>query len=122
MAISPTNKVAKTKFEKPILVEESCGNVFADLGLPEPELALAKAKIVQRLRRMIREQKLTDSDAATLLGVESVRLAALLRGQTGRFSLDRLFKFLNLLGQRVEIRIGPIGTPLATQESRLILG
>jgi len=36
-------------------IEESSGNVFADLGLKNPEALLAKAQIVQR----IAERKLT---------------------------------------------------------------
>jgi hypothetical protein len=31
-----------------IVVEESSGNVFADMGLPNPEERLAKAKLVER--------------------------------------------------------------------------
>lgn len=93
--------------EEPILVEHSSGNVFADIGLPNPELCLAKAALVQRLRMAITRRKLSDAKAAKLLRLDPSKLAALLRGQTQRFSLDRLFRFLNKLGQEVEISVRP---------------
>jgi predicted XRE-type DNA-binding protein len=81
--------------------------VFADLGLPNPELALAKAKLVLQLNECIQDQKLSHAKAAGLLGIERSRLEALLRGRTEKYTLDRLFRFLVALGQHVEISIRP---------------
>ena len=81
------------------------GNVFADLGFPQPEIALAKAKLVQRIRDVIDQRKLTQAEAAALLGLDQPKVSALVRGRVAGYSLDRLFKFLNLLGQRVEITV-----------------
>ena len=69
-------------------VERGGGNVFADLGLPNPELALAKAKIVQQLRAVIAARKLTQAKAATQLGLDQPKVSALLRGRTDGFTLD----------------------------------
>ncbi len=44
-------------------------NVFADLGLPDPKTHLAKAKVVQTLSRIIREQELTQTEAGLRLGL-----------------------------------------------------
>ena len=96
------------RVEERIEVTESCGNVFEDLGLPNPELALAKANLILQIRDLIAERKLTHGYASKLLKVDPVRLTALLRGHTTGFSLDRLFKFLNLLGQKVAIRVTPL--------------
>ena len=49
----------KAAIEQPILVERGSGNVFADLDLPNPDLALAKAELVQRIRRLIADRKRT---------------------------------------------------------------
>ena len=95
----------KTDPEEPISVEAGSGNVFADLGFPQPDLALAKAKLVQRIRDLIAQRKLTQAEAATLLGLDQPKVSALVRGRVAGYSLDRLFKFLNLLGQRVEITV-----------------
>lgn len=83
----------------------SSGNVFADLGIPNPDLALAKAKLVQRIRDIIAQRKLTQTQAATLLGLDQPKVSALVRGRVDGYSLDRLFRFLNALGQDIEINL-----------------
>jgi predicted XRE-type DNA-binding protein len=103
-----TNKPAKSAADAPIQSVASSGNVFADLGIPNPDLALAKAELVQRIRDIIAERKLTQSHAATLLGIDQPKVSALVRGRVDGYSLDRLFRFLNALGQEVEINVRPL--------------
>lgn len=91
-------------------VEPGSGNVFADLGLPNPDLALAKAELVRRVRDLIAERKLTQAKAADLLGIDQPKVSALVRGRVEGYSLDRLFRFLNALGQHVEITVRPAAT------------
>src|SRR5436305_12961790 len=93
--------------KEPVHVEQGSGNVFADLGLPNPDLALAKAELVQRIRVLIAERKLTQAKAAELLGLDQPKVSALIRGRVEGYTLDRLFRFLNALGQRVEITVRP---------------
>jgi predicted XRE-type DNA-binding protein len=81
--------------------------VFADLGVPQPDLALAKAKLVQQIRTLIAARKLTQAKAADLLGLDQPKVSTLLRGRTDGYSLDRLFKLLHRLGQHVEIIVRP---------------
>jgi predicted XRE-type DNA-binding protein len=88
-------------------VEESSGNVFADIGLRNPEELLAKAELVQRIADIIAERKLTQTRAAKVLGIDQPKVSALLRGKLDGFSTDRLFRFLNALGRDVEIVIRP---------------
>src|SRR3954465_14390328 len=88
-------------------IEASRGNVFADLGLKNPEELLAKAELVQRIADIIAERKLTQVRAANLLGIDQPKVSALLRGKLDGFSTDRLFRFLNALGKDVEIVIRP---------------
>ncbi|VTR99051.1 xre family transcriptional regulator : Transcriptional regulator, XRE family OS=Anabaena cylindrica (strain ATCC 27899 / PCC 7122) GN=Anacy_5128 PE=4 SV=1: HTH_37 [Gemmata massiliana] len=45
--------------------------------------------------------------AADLLGLDQPKFSKLLRGRTEGYTIDRLFKLLNALGQRVEINIVP---------------
>jgi len=98
------------------LTDVGTGNVFADLGIPNPDLALAKAQLVQRIRALIGERKLTPARAAKLLGLDDARFSALLRGRVTTYSIDRLFRFLNALGQQVEISIRSSGVPTLTGE------
>jgi predicted XRE-type DNA-binding protein len=100
-------KRAKNSTEPPPWVEVGSGNVFADLDLPSPDLALAKAELVQRIRDLISDSKLTQARAAELLGLDQPKVSALVRGRVAGYTIDRLFRFLNALGQRVEISITP---------------
>ena len=88
-------------------VQASSGNVFADLGVPNPEECLAKAKLVQRIADAIAERKLTQAQAADILGIDQPKVSALVRGKREGFSIDRLLRFLNALGRDVEIIVSP---------------
>jgi predicted XRE-type DNA-binding protein len=80
---------------------------FADLGFSNPDLALAKANLVQRIRKLIDERKLTQTQAANRLGLDQPKVSALVRGRVEGYSMDRLLRFLTTLGQRVEITVRP---------------
>lgn len=83
--------------------EISSGNVFADLGLPHPEERLAKAELAHKIITAIERRGLTQAGAAKLLEVDQPKISALKRGRLAGFSLDRLVRFLVLLGNDVEI-------------------
>jgi predicted XRE-type DNA-binding protein len=54
---------------------------------------------------LIRERGLTQSQAATLLGIDQPKVSALIRGRLTGFSLERLMRFLLLLGQDIKITV-----------------
>ena len=91
----------------PIEVEEASGNVFADIGLLNPEERLAKADLAIRIDEAIRARRLTQSHAAHILGIDQPKISRLLRGQLSGFSTERLMHFLTLLGRDVEITVKP---------------
>lgn len=86
-----------------IEVEEGSGNVFADIGLSNPEERIAKADLAIRIAGAIRAQRLTQTRAAQILEIDQPKISRLLRGQLSGFSTERLMHFLTLLGQDVEI-------------------
>lgn len=86
---------------------ESSGNVFADLGIPNPEEALAKAEIGIKIHDIIKKRRLTQAKAAKVLGITQPKISLLLRGRLSDFSLERMLRFLNDLGQDVYISIRP---------------
>lgn len=88
-------------------IEPSSGNVFADLGLRNPDELVAKAELAHRLCALITERKLTQVRAARLLGIDQPKVSALMRGKLDGFSTERLFRFLNALGQDVEVILRP---------------
>ncbi len=79
--------------------------MFADLELANSEELLIKAELVRQISELIAMQKLTQIEAANLLGIDQPKVAALLRGKLSGFSTERLFRFLNALGSDVEIRV-----------------
>lgn len=83
----------------------SSGNVFADLGVPNPEEALAKAELAHKIIVLIRERGLTQVQAAKLLGIDQPKVSALIRGRLTGFSLERLMRFLLLFGQDIKITV-----------------
>ncbi|SRR5258708_7168169 len=89
----------------PIPVEESSGNVFADLGVANPEEELAKAQLASHVRHSLRRLKLTQSAAARLMGLDQPKVSALMNGRLAGFSSDRLMRLLTALGLDVEISV-----------------
>ena len=83
------------------------GNVFDDLGHPRPAEALAKAELARKLAAAIAQRGLTQAGAAEVLGIDQPKVSALVRGRLAGFSLDRLLRFLVLLGSDVEIVVKP---------------
>jgi predicted XRE-type DNA-binding protein len=83
--------------------EESSGNVFADLGLPDADELLLKAGLARQISLILEERGLTQAEAARMLGTQQPKVSQLVRGALGGFSLERLIRYLNALGRDVEI-------------------
>ncbi len=90
-----------------IRVKDSSGNVFADLGFPNPEREQLKARLTLQIYRLIKERGLTQVGAGAILGIRQPHVSGLMRGQSGNFSVERLMDFLTALGQDVEITVRP---------------
>ena len=88
-------------------VHQSSGNVFEDLDVAESAQALVKAELAARISEAIARRRLTQAEAAKLLGVDQPTISDLMRGRLKGFSSDRLFRFLNALGKEIEIVIRP---------------
>ncbi|MFQ5705754.1 MAG: helix-turn-helix domain-containing protein [Gemmatimonadales bacterium] len=86
-----------------IPVTRGSGNVFSDLGLPKPQERLAKAQLASLIDDAIRERKLTQRQAAALLGIDQPKISRLLSGRLSGFSTQRLLDFLTALGRDVNI-------------------
>lgn len=83
----------------------SSGNVFADLGLPQADDLLAKAELATKIIAEIERRRLTQTRAAAILGVDQPKVSALTQGKLSAFSIERLMRFLLLLGRDVEITV-----------------
>ena len=87
--------------------EKSSGNVFADLGFPNSEQELVKAKLTVQIYRLLEDQGLTQAEAAKLLGTTQAQVSALMRCRPVSISVGRLMDFLTTLGQDVEVSVKP---------------
>ena len=88
-------------------VTPGSGNVFADLGLPNPDQEQLKAELTLQIYRIIKQRNLTQAQAGKILGISQPHVSALARNRAGNFSLGRLLDFLTALGQNVEITVKP---------------
>ena len=86
-------------------IERGSGNVYADLGRPDADAQLLKAELVSRIDAIIRERRLTQVQAAELLGLSQPDVSRLLRGQFCDYSVERLLRLLMALGRDVDIVI-----------------
>lgn len=83
----------------------SSGNVFADLNLPQADDLLAKAELTAKIIAEIQRRRMTQAQAASVLGVDQPKISALKQGKLSGFSLERLMRFLLLLGRDIEITV-----------------
>jgi len=81
----------------------SSGNVFADLNLPEADDLLAKAELATKIIAEIQRRRMTQIQAAAILGIDQPKVSALKQGKLSAFSIERLMRFLLLLGRDIEI-------------------
>jgi predicted XRE-type DNA-binding protein len=87
-------------------IVKSSGNIFLDLGFPPEEAAVfqMRSEIMSDLRKFIQGKKLTQAEAATILGVSQSRVSDLIRGKWERFSLEMLIVLATKAGMRISLK------------------
>lgn len=86
-------------------IESGSTNVYADLGMADAEEMLIKAQLATKIGDIIKRRKLTQVQAAQLLGITQPKLSGLLRGQFRGVSETKMLECLTRLGRDVEIVI-----------------
>ncbi|MCX7155752.1 MAG: helix-turn-helix transcriptional regulator [Rhodocyclales bacterium] len=84
-------------------IEKGSTNVYADLGFENAEEMLVKARLATKIGEIIRRRKLTQAQAAELLGIPQPKLSNMLRGQFRGISETKMIECLTRLGRNVEI-------------------
>jgi predicted XRE-type DNA-binding protein len=97
----------------------SSGNVFADLNLPEADDLLAKAELAAKIVAEIQRRRLTQNQAAAVLGIDQPKISALKQGKLSGFSIERLMRFLILLGRDIEITVQERAKPRSAARLRV---
>jgi predicted XRE-type DNA-binding protein len=93
----------KTKSE----VVPSSGNVFADLGVTNPEEKHTKVRLAVAINQIIHGRKLSQTAAARRLKINQPKVSALSNYQLDGFSVERLMNFVTALDRDVDIVIRP---------------
>ena len=93
-------------------VQHSCGNVFADLGLPDAEKLKIKTDLVIEIRKAIRRLDLTQQAAAKRMGLSQPKVSDMMRGDFSNLSERKLMDCLNRLGYDIEIKVKPSAAAL----------
>ena len=93
------------RYHKENTITPSKGNVFADLNLPDADDLLAKTNLALHIRRAIKARRLTQVQAADLLGLDQPKVSLIINGHLDGFSTERLMRFLNDLGCDVKISV-----------------
>ena len=95
------------KATKSEMVEVGSGNVFADLRLADAEELGTKLRLSVVINKILEERKLTQVEAAKVLGVNQPKISALLHYKLEGFSVERLMHFVTALKHDVVIEIRP---------------
>jgi predicted XRE-type DNA-binding protein len=88
-------------------VQRSSGNVFADLGLPDADKLKIKSGLVIEIRKAMRQQGLTQQEAAKRMGITQPKVSDMMRGDFSNLSERKLMDCLNRLGYDIEIKVRP---------------
>lgn len=98
---------ARKARERAVRVSEGSGNVFADMGLSNPEQELLKAQLTLEIYAILKDSDMTQTEIAEILGVRQPQVSLLMRNRAGNFSVGRLMEFLTALRQDIEITVRP---------------
>ncbi len=79
-------------------IRRGTGNIFADLGFPDAETHLLKAQLMSRIQDMLQDRKLTQTEAARIMGVSQPDVSRMLKGQFRDVSVERIMRMLTRLG------------------------
>jgi len=86
---------------------EGSGNVFADLGLENADEPLVRAELTHLIYAELRDRRITQTEAARLLGLQETEAAQLMAGRFVHSSTDRLLHLLTALDRDVDIVVRP---------------
>lgn len=109
----------KQRVVRGIPVEQGSGNVYADLGYPDSDTMLVKARLAAKIAEIVQRRALTQAQTAEILGLTQPKVSALLKGRFRGISEHRLLECLTRLGRDVHIVIKP--APRSRPNGRLTL-
>ena len=100
-------------------IEKSSGNVYADLGNSDAVAMLFKAQLTRSIAAIMAKRKLTQQEAASIVGLLQPKLSLILRGQFRGVSEAKLPDYLLHLGQDLQVTVQPSHRKATTGALRL---
>ena len=78
-------------------------SVYEELGYTDHQEMETKATLVLEIAKVIKKKKLTQTQCSFMFGISQPKVSELLSGRFRGYSVERLIRFLNALGQDVDI-------------------
>ncbi|MBI6798114.1 helix-turn-helix domain-containing protein [Pseudomonas syringae] len=100
-----------------IEIEESSGNVYADIGQPDAREMLVKAQLATKIGGIIKARHLTQIQAAEILAMPQPKVSEMLRGKFRGISEAKMMECLSRLGRDVQIVVK--AAPRSRREGRV---
>ena len=91
-----------------IMIEVGSANVYTDLGYADAAEMQRKSQLAAEIARAIKARRLTQQDAAELLGIDQSKVSRITRGQFRGVSEAKLLELVTKLGHDVKIVVGPV--------------
>ena len=88
-------------------IEKGSMNIYADIGVADAEEMLVKAQLAAKIAEIIKLRKLSQIQAAALLGMSQPKLSNMLRGRFRGISEAKMLECMTLLGRDVQIVVKP---------------
>lgn len=90
-----------------IEVIEGSGNVYADLGYADAGEMQRKSQLAAEIAKVIKSRRLTQTQAAELLGIDQSKVSRIMRGQFRGIGEAKMLALVAKLGRDVRIVVGP---------------
>ncbi|MDP3621671.1 MAG: helix-turn-helix transcriptional regulator [Polynucleobacter sp.] len=84
-------------------IEKSTSNIYADIGFTNDQEMMVKAGLAEKIGEIIKNRRLTQMEAALILGMSQPKLSSMLRGQFHGISETKMLQCLNKLGRDIQI-------------------
>ncbi len=88
-------------------VYKSSGNVFKDMGYPNPERELLRAQLELEIFRLLKRNHWNEKEVASRLGITEKDVVHFLNGDPSDYEIGELFDLINRLDHHVDIYISP---------------
>lgn len=98
-------------------IERGSGNVYKDIGVPNPDEMLVKAQLAAEIGSILKARQLTQLQAAEILGMPQPKVSGMLRGRFRGISETKMIDCLARLGRDVQIVVKP--APISRKEGRV---